>query len=215
MFDAYLASWLMLVAVFFAALVSPGPDFVMSVRNSLLYGRRAGIWTAFGFGLAVLVHASYAVLGIGAVISHSIILFSLIKYAGAAYLIYIGIQALRSKGASAAALEASLTHAPAGGKDDRHALRDGFLTNLLNPKATLFFVALFTQIVDPGMPLYVKAVFGLTCGIMVVLWFAFVAVLMTQPPIRSRYMALSARIDKVLGVLLVAFGVKVALSRAS
>ncbi len=215
MVSLYLSSWLVLVAVFAAALVSPGPDFVMSVKNSLVYGRRAGVFTAIGFALGVLVHASYAVLGIGAVISHSIILFNVIKYAGAAYLIYIGIQALRSKGASAAAIEAGLNTNGQFHKSDWIAMRDGFLTNLLNPKATLFFVALFTQIVDPGMPLYVKAVFGLTCAVMVALWFMLVAMLMTQPAVRKRYIAFSARIDKLLGVMLIAFGVKVALSKAT
>lgn len=214
MIDMYLSSWLVLVAVFAAAVVSPGPDFVMSVRNSLVYGRRAGVLTAIGFALGVFVHASYAVLGIGAIIAHSIILFNIVKYAGAAYLIYIGVQALRSKGASAAAIEAGL-QGSSESKSDWHSLRDGFLTNLLNPKATLFFVALFTQIIDPGMPLYVKALFGVTCALMVALWFMLVAVLMTQPAVRNRYLALSATIDKALGVLLIAFGVKVALSRAS
>lgn len=214
MFDAYLANWLVLVSVFAAAVVSPGPDFVMSVRNSLLHGRRAGIFTALGFALGVLVHASYAVLGIGALIQHSLILFSIIKYAGAGYLIYIGIQALRSQGASAAAVEMSLKDGAHMPKSDWSSLRDGFLTNLLNPKATLFFVALFTQIIDPSMPLAIKAIFGLTCGVMVGLWFSLVAVLMAQPGVRRRYLALSAKIDKVLGVLLIGFGVKVALSRA-
>lgn len=211
--EVYFASWLVLVAVFAAAVLSPGPDFVMSVRNSLLHGRRAGILTALGFALGVLVHASYAVLGIGALIQHSVFLFSLIKYAGAAYLIYIGIQALRSKGASTAAVEMSLKGDAQTHKSDWACLRDGFLTNLLNPKATLFFVALFTQIIDPAMPIAIKAVFGLTCAVMVGLWFTLVAVLMAQPAVRTRYLALSAKIDKVLGVLLIGFGVKVALSR--
>lgn len=215
MFSAYLSNWLLLVAVFGAAVVAPGPDFVMSVRNSLLYGRRAGVFTALGFALGVLVHATYAVLGIGAIIAHSIVLFSLIKYAGAAYLIYIGIKSLRSKGASAAAIEVSLRDAGEGGRNNWQALRDGFLTNLLNPKATLFFVALFTQIVDPAMPLGVKAVFGFTCATMVGGWFALVAVIMNSASIRQTYLRMAVRIDKVFGALLVAFGVKVALSRAS
>lgn len=214
MFSAYLTSWLVLVGVFGAAVMSPGPDFVVSVRNSLLYGRRAGIFTAIGFGLGVAVHASYAVLGIGALIAHSLVLFNIIKYAGAAYLIYLGIQSLRSKGASAAAVEASLGAKVSGGKSDWAALRNGFMTNLLNPKATLFFVALFTQIIDPAMPPGIKALFGLTCSLMVMLWFMLVAVLMTRPAVRSRYVALSARIDRIFGVLLIGFGVKVALSRS-
>lgn len=214
MIETYWASWLMLVGVFAVAVVAPGPDFVMSVRNSLLHGRRAGVMTALGFGLGVAVHATYAAFGLGAIISHSILLFSAIKYAGAAYLIYIGLQALRSKGASLAAVEAGVAEGNTAAKTDMSALRDGFLTNLLNPKATLFFVALFTQLVSPDTPGVVLAVYALTCCVMVAGWFSLVALLMTQPPIRARYVTLSARIDRVFGLFLLGFGVKLALSKA-
>lgn len=214
MFETYFANWLVLVTVFAAAVLSPGPDFVMSVRNSLLHGRRAGMFTALGFSLGVLVHATYAVLGIGALIAHSILLFNLIKYAGAAYLIYIGVKALRSQGAASAVIEASLRQKEKPGHSAGHALRDGFLTNLLNPKATLFFVALFTQIVDPAMPLYVKAVFGLTCAAMVGIWFTLVAVLMNRSSVRQAYLRMAQKIDRTMGVLLIAFGLKVALAKA-
>lgn len=207
-----LSAWLLLVTVFAAAVISPGPDFVMSVKNSLVHGRRAGMLTALGFALGVLVHVAYTLLGIGALIASSVLLFNLVKYAGAAYLIYLGYRALRSQGVSVAAVESGLDGA-GGAKSDGSALRDGFLTNLLNPKATLFFVALFTQIIQPEMSWTVKISFGLTCAVMVVGWFTAVAVVMNQPVIRRRYLAASKWIDRTLGVFLIAFGLRLAITK--
>jgi RhtB (resistance to homoserine/threonine) family protein len=212
MLSSTLSAWLLLVTVFAAAVISPGPDFVMSVKNSLVHGRRAGMLTALGFALGVLVHVAYTLLGIGALIASSVLLFNLVKYAGAAYLIYLGYRALRSQGVSVAAVETGLSGA-GGAKSDLSALRDGFLTNLLNPKATLFFVALFTQIIRPEMSWAVKISFGLTCAVMVLGWFTAVAVVMNQPVIRRRYLAASKWIDRTLGVFLIAFGLRLAIAK--
>ena len=77
--------------------MSPGPDLAMSVRNSLTYSRRTGIFTAVGFGLGVAVHVAYCIAGIAVVIARSILVFSTIKYLGAAYLLYIGIRSVVSR----------------------------------------------------------------------------------------------------------------------
>jgi RhtB (resistance to homoserine/threonine) family protein len=214
MLTSTLSAWLLLVTVFTAAVISPGPDFVMSVKNSLVHGRRAGMLTAVGFALGVLVHVAYTLLGIGALIASSVLLFNVVKYAGAAYLIYLGYKALHSQGVSAAAIETGLNGVPAG-KSDLSALRDGFVTNVLNPKATLFFVALFTQIIRPEMSWAVKISFGLTCAVMVLGWFTAVAVVMTQPVVRRRYIAASKWIDRTLGVFLIAFGLRLAITKAN
>jgi len=214
MTSAYLASWLLLVTVFSAALVSPGPDFVMSVRNSLLFGRRAGIMTALGFALGVIVHMGYTLLGIGVLIMNSVLAFNVIKYLGAGYLMWLGYKALRSQGMDKGSTEASLNNTALAHKSDWVALRDGFMTNLLNPKATLFFVALISQIITPTMPIEVRVLFGLTCCAMTVGWFSLVAMIMTQAPIRRRYVAASKWIDRTLGVFLLGFGLRLAFSRA-
>src|SRR5688572_30327984 len=96
----YLLNWILLVGVFGVALASPGPDFVMAIRNSLMYSRRTGIVTSFGFALGNLIHSTYTLAGIAAVIAQSVMLFNIMKYAGAAYLFYMGYKCLRSKGFS-------------------------------------------------------------------------------------------------------------------
>lgn len=207
----FLMQWLTLVAVFSLAVVSPGPDFVMAVRNSVLHSRRAGLFTALGFGAGVLIHVTYTVLGIAALIAQSILVFNILKFAGAAYLIWIGIQAIRSKGMHDLNINGD-AQGQAVLLSDVAAFRSGFLTNVLNPKATLFFLAVFSQIIRPDTPQLWQAIYGLTCAVMVTAWFSIVAVVLTQQRIRARFLRAAAWIDRVCGVLLIGLGIKVALA---
>ncbi|MCB1559227.1 MAG: LysE family translocator [Alphaproteobacteria bacterium] len=211
-----MAQWLTLIVVFSVAVISPGPDFVMAVRNSIIFSRRAGIWTAIGFALGVLVHVTYTIFGISAIIAQSVLLFNLIKWAGALYLIYFGIKALQSKGMGKKAVEdATSGHLRNNNMSDFQALRSGFLTNCLNPKATLFFLAIFSQIISPETPVLWQIIYGLTCAIMVFIWFALVALILNQGPIRNAFLKATKWIDKTCGALLIALGVKVAISQQS
>jgi RhtB (resistance to homoserine/threonine) family protein len=208
--DSFWANWLLLLVVFPVALASPGPDFVMAVRNSVMYSRRAGVFTAIGFGLGVAVHVTYCLAGLALVIAQSVVLFNIIKWIGAAYLFYVGVKALRSRGMDAA----GMTGGNAPSLTPAQALRSGFVTNLFNPKATMFFLALFTQVLDPQLMTLHKLVYGLTCVVMTVLWFSVVATVLTAPPVRARFLRLSRWIDRVCGGLFIALGLKLALTRA-
>ncbi len=203
-----LVNWLLLVTVFSVAVVSPGPDFVMVIRNSVLQGRKAGLMTAIGLGLGVIVHVTYTIAGLAALISKSILLFNVLKYAGAAYLIYVGVKALRSRGMTTDTESEPQT---AITMTSMQALRCGFITNLLNPKATMFFLALFSQIIDPSYSLGIQSIFGLTCSLMVMAWFSIVAVVLTTPAIKARFMRASKWIDRTCGAFFIALGVRLAL----
>lgn len=208
----FLTEWFFLSTIIVLAAISPGPDLVMAIRNSVLYSRRAGIFTALGFGLGIAVHVTYCIIGIATVISQSILLFSLIKYAGAAYLLYIGVQALRSKGMSS---DVNMDSTGPRSMTALQALRSGFITNLLNPKATLFFLALFTQIIAPQTPVMVQIVYGLTAIGIITTWFSIVAIAMTNPLIRQRFLGVSKWFDRVCGAALVGLGVRLALAKHS
>jgi threonine/homoserine/homoserine lactone efflux protein len=97
---------------------------------------------------------------------------------------------------------------------DLQALRSGFITNLFNPKATMFFLALFTQILNPEMPFWTSIIFGLTCVVMTATWFSIVATILTAPIIRARFMRYSKWIDRVCGGVLIALGIRLALTKA-
>lgn len=201
-------NWLMMLGVFTIALASPGPDFVMAVRNSVLYSRRAGILTAIGFGLGVAVHVTYCLGGLAIVIAKSVLLFNILKFVGAAYLFYVGYKTLKSKGFDGQT-EGGLVMPL---MSDWQALRSGFITNLFNPKATMFFLALFTQVIDPHVPLSIQALYGVTAVVMTMVWFTIVATVLTAPAIRAKFIRMSKWIDKVCGGLFIALGVKLAVS---
>ena len=207
---AYWSEWLTLVVVFSFALAAPGPDFVMAVRNSIIFSRKAGLFTALGFALGSCVHIFCAIVGIGVLVMQSVMLFTIIKFIGAGYLLYVGVKALCSNGYKKSSID---TFDISGQKiSNFQAFGSGFITNLFNPKAILFFLALFTQMLSPEMPLLVQCLFGFTCVLMVWIWFSFVALVLTQSKIQRLFLHVSKWIDRICGGLMIGLGIKLALS---
>ncbi|MEK7618406.1 MAG: LysE family transporter [Patescibacteria group bacterium] len=205
----YLNEFLIVAGVHFLAVMSPGPDFVLTVRNALVYSRRSGLFTALGLSLGMVVHIAYCLLGIGLLISKSIVLFSVIKLFGAGYLIFLGVKSLRSK-SSIANIDASRSV-----NEDMSkfiVIKQGFLTNVLNPKVTLFLLALFTQVISPETPRFVQALYGLEMIGMTMLWFGFVAFVISVGAVRAKFQRVQKFAEKTIGVVLIVLGVKVALS---
>ncbi len=198
---------LIVASVHLLAVMSPGPDFAMVMRNSLVYSRRTGILAALGLALGILLHVSYSLLGIGLIISRSIVLFNGIKLLGAAYLIYIGFKSLFAN--RQADSDQAIEHA-AKDLTAWQAIRLGFLTNALNPKATLFFLALFTQVISPDTGLPVKILYGVEMSVATFAWFAFVATLLTHKRINLLFAGIKHHVERVFGVVLIALGLKVA-----
>ncbi len=197
-------------AAFVMAMVSPGPDFFMILRNTLGHSLRAGIFSAAGIAIGLSVHIAYTFAGIGLLISKSIMLFNIVKWVGAAYLIYIGVSALRSKGIDVKVLAIKKSEA---GKSDGRAFLSGFVTEVTNPKATLFFVSLFSQMVGPSTPPALQVALALACMITAFVWFALVALVMGVGPVREAYRRASKWIDRTLGGFFIALGAKLAFIR--
>ena len=194
-----------IIAIFMA--ISPGADFVVITRNSMFHGRQSGLYSALGIGLAIWIHVAYSIAGLAIIISNSIILFSLIKYLGAAYLIYIGYKTFTSKGK---------LNTDSENKDIKlsrfGALKLGFITNALNPKTTLFFLSLFTQVVNPSTPVWVQLIYGLIICLAHIVWFSIVSLFFSHPALVNKFNVHKQKIEKVVGSVLVGFGVKVALT---
>ncbi len=200
--------WLTVITITVLAVISPGPDFAMVSRNALLLSRRAGVLTALGIALGCWVHVGYTLLGVGLLMQQSIWLFNVVKWLGALYLVYLGIQMLRSKPAEVAVQ-------PSGEKpvSDWAALRMGFLTNALNPKTTVFVVSLFMQLIQPGTSLALQLAYGLFISVVHLVWFALVACCFSVDAVRQKVLAARQWIDRVFGVVLVSLGAALALSR--
>lgn len=187
------------------AMISPGPDFLVVVKNSIRYSSRIGCYTAVGIALGLMVHMTYCILGLGLVISQSIMLFNLIKYLGAAYLICIGVMSFISKDEPLQldAKKETTMISPAG------AIKMGFFVNVLNPKATLAFVSLFSAFITPETPLRIPLAFAAFTVISSVLWFSLVASIFTIQKVKTVFNKAKSRVDRTIGILLVSLGLKV------
>jgi RhtB (resistance to homoserine/threonine) family protein len=188
------------------AVISPGPDFILAVKNSLAYSRRTGIFTAVGFGLGIVVHLLYCAAGLALIISQSIVLFNAFKLIGAGYLMYIGYKSLVAKSSD---IQVTSEHKLAD-ISQWEATKMGFFTNAFNPKATLFFLSLFTLVISPETPKEIVALMGSIMVMNTIFWFSLVAVFFTQPKVQKSFNRFQKVFDKILGGLLIALGVKVA-----
>ncbi len=239
--NTFLAEFITIASLHPLAVMSPGPDFVLISRNSLVYSRKTGVYTALGLALGVLVHITYSLVGIAIIISKSIIIFSTIKLLGAGYLIYIGYKSLKAKPAkfdeNEIAIQKNLSRSSTilpgtnpvqedhgfnsspkqshevFGKvlDKWEAIKTGFLTNLLNPKVTLFFLALFSQVIHTTTPLYAKILYGAEMALMTFVWFSFVATVLSHQKIKKPFVKIQHYVERTMGGILIALGLKIAL----
>ncbi|MCX6237120.1 MAG: LysE family transporter [Bacteroidia bacterium] len=189
------------------AAVSPGPDFVMVVRNSLCFSRRSGIFTSLGISMALGVHLVFWAAGIGLIISKSIVLFSLIKYLGAGYLIYMGIGSILSK-----VSKLNIKEERKGSDLMRsQAFRMGFLTNVLNPKVTMFFLSLFSFVIGNSTPVYVILTISAIIIGTAFTWFTIVSIFLAQQNVQRAFLKYEMTINRILGGFLILLGVRLAL----
>jgi threonine/homoserine/homoserine lactone efflux protein len=183
---------------------SPGPDMAIVTRNTLLGGRPGGLRTSAGVLTGNLVHITYCVLGIGWLISQSIVAFSILRYAGAAYLVYLGLSSL---------LNASGNHPRLPAQDarvQRTWFVQGFVNNVLNPKGTLFYLGVFTMVITPDTtPLTTLILILIMMLISASFWLIFVATL-DHPAIRGVLDRSQKAVGRVFGVLLIGLGLRVA-----
>jgi len=189
-------------------MISPGPDFFLIVKNSVRYRRSAALMSALGVNCAIATHMAYCVAGLAVVITSTPWLFMLLKYAGAAYLIYIGVQALISRGGS----KLDLSNVDPEHTSLKKAFLQGYLCNLLNPKATLFFLSIFTQALNVNSDISEKLLYaGIILGLSTV-WWPSLVLLVQSSPVRRGLAKFQKIVDKLLGGVLIALGIKVALS---
>ncbi|MBA6225088.1 LysE family transporter [Colwellia sp. MB02u-18] len=195
------------IAIFMAML--PGADFVLVTRTSIYNGRLAGLYMSLGMCLSVCIHASYSIAGLAVVIASSAWLFSAIKYLGTAYLIYIAWQLLTTR---------EPLH-----NDQKHqtadisafiALRRGFTCNILNPKTSIFFLSIFTQVVSVDTPLIMQISYGLIIMLAHFIWYSGVVLLLSHPSILPRFNRQKQKIDKVAGFILMLIAIKLSLISA-
>ncbi|ENX39347.1 LysE family translocator [Acinetobacter sp. NIPH 2100] len=180
------------------AVISPGADFALVTRNSYLYGRNLGLYTAYGIACGVWVHISYSLIGLTFLQQYLPSLIHLIQYLGASYLIYIGYKTFAQPPVNLDVKSLETTH--------WQAFKQGFFTNSLNPKTTLFVMSIFVQIMTPennSVKLFAYSVFMSGTHL---LWFALIALFCSTPMIRNKILAKQIRINQSIGVVLAGLG---------
>lgn len=202
------ATFIVFVLGALALVASPGPDFLYVLSRGIAQGPKAGVLSAFGISLGLLAHTTLATLGLTVLLQTSFVAFQIVKFAGAIYLVYLGVKMLRSEGFS--------------GQSERPALktsaivRQAMLTNVFNPKAALTFLAFLPQFVKPGhgsTSLQVL-ILGITLVLLALAWFSlvgtFAGAIGAWLQQRPRF---SGWVQRLTGSVLIALGVRLAFVR--
>lgn len=180
------------------AVISPGADFALVSRNSYLYGRKQGIYTAYGIACAVWIHISYSVLGLSFLKHYIPNLLHIIQYIGALYLMYIGYKTFTQQQISDHATHTLLR--------PRQAFIQGFLGNSLNPKTTLFVMSIFTQLLRGNHGLTHLIGYGMFISASHLLWFLLISLFCSTPVIRNKILRKQVSINRVIGTVLATLG---------
>lgn len=191
--------------------MSPGPDFAIVTRNTLLHSRKSGVFTALGVCTAIIIHMTYCVFGLAMVISKSLFLFNLIKYVGASYLIYLGVSSFFIKPVQPHL--SSLQPMKKFTMPHGVSFRQGFLCNLLNPEVMLFYLSLFTVTIGSGTPAITEAIYVLEIFIITIFWYCALAIMLSHTAIKRLFDRAEKYLAKALGASLVVFGVGLAFVR--
>lgn len=198
-----------IATIHFIALMSPGPDFALVVQNATRYGRNTGLAIAFGLSCGILLHSILSITGVSLIVHQHPLLFALMQLIGGGYLLYLGLGALNAVWHLA---KSDVTNTPTTNQlltSRRQAFSRGFTTNILNPKALVFFISLMSSLVPADMPVAVKTLtiailFGLS-----LLWFSFLAWALSTERLQTKLQSATLYIDGLCGLVFTGVGVMI------
>lgn len=197
------------VGTHFLALLSPGPDFILLVKSAVKYGAKTSLGVVTGIACA---HAGYiflCLIGVGSILSSSLLLLTLMKTLGGLFLMYLAIQALLSKRSDYIALSLDNINENKAQTTWLKEFIIGFLTAFLNPKNLLFYLSLFTLVLNEHVSMSFKIWLGIWMTLLVFSWDAFIIYFLSMPKVRGRFVKFSYYIDKLTGVILGGMGLSV------
>jgi RhtB (resistance to homoserine/threonine) family protein len=204
-------SILTIAGIHLVAVATPGPNFFISAKHGLTYSRSAGLLTTAGVATGTLIHITLGLLGLSTLVAQSIWLYNLLKYLGAAYLLYLGIKALLTRKKEQPGW-AGLHTGQAQPISLEQAYRIGIVTCLTNPKSVIYFFALFTSVISADTPLAVKLTLVILLPVISWLWYSLVALSFSLGPLKQWYNRFYRWVETIFGLLLVGLGLKIALS---
>ena len=202
-----LTEWLSLVLICVMGAMSPGPSLAVVLKHSLHGGMKNGILAALSHGIGVGFYACASLLGLGALMTQLPTLYQVLVYGGAAYLAYLGIRILLAKPSPQTLNVEQAKPSP------RSALQDGFAIAFLNPKLAVFFLALFSQFIDPeSLTLQVGLIMCLTVFVLDTGWYLLVALLTEISKKRFGFTKANPWFEKLLGIIFIALAVRVVIT---
>ena len=200
--------WLNIITVlivFTLAIVSPGPNFIMVVNTALTDSRRAGLYTSLGVATGSGLFALAGMLGLILVINSLPHFTSVVRLVGGGYLVWLGYSMISGSRQVTSPQVAVDTNQPSSMRPSI-AYRTGLFTNLTNPKAWAFYFSLFTLVMTPDTPLWAKVSLNLSMFVISFVWYATVAVLITDSRVQPLFVRVQPLVKSVLGVILIWLG---------
>jgi len=208
--DARFAAYLAVSALL---IVMPGPDMALVTRNALSSGHRSASFTALGVAVGILGWAVASAVGVGILLERSVVAFTLLKLAGAAYLGYLGLRSLLRSLQTAEGAVAIAPAREAKHLDDRAALRQGALGNLLNPKAGVIFVSILPQFIHPADPPVRLVLMLVAFEVMLLVWLNLFGYLISRAGQSRIGAGVRRTLERVTGVVLIALGLRLVVER--
>ena len=196
--------WLSLVIICVLGALSPGPSLALVIKNTLSGGQKQGYSTAISHGIGVALYAVIIATGIGIIITKSPIIYAVIQYAGAAFLVYLGVKSLLSQKSDISVTGKNQSMGP-----KVNGWRDGFLIAFLNPKLAIFFLALFSQFVDENATWQQNLIMTATVGFIDTTWYCLVAFGISRGNIINQLKTHSHIVDRVAGSFLIFLAARV------
>jgi threonine/homoserine/homoserine lactone efflux protein len=193
------------LGIFLMALISPGADFSVTLKNSIASGRKAGILTALGISVGNMIHISYIIFGLGVLLKPESKFILVLRVLGCIYLIYLGMQCLMSKKPT----ENKIREDEKKTESKRTWFSQGLITNLLNANCPLFMISVFSTLISQSMS--VVLIVGIIVPLMAFTWFSIVSSVFSIGPVHRTFMHNATLINRALGILLIAFGIRILL----
>ena len=183
------------------AVASPGPDFALVTRQSLRYNRKVAIWTSLGIGAGILFHSLLAITGLVLLITSNELFSIILKIIGSLYLLYLGVNSiLGSKGLGN--IEENTN------TDKFNGFLAGLITNITNIKAILFFVTVFSVVIDTGNNLYLL-LYGAYMALATFIWFSIISFVFTSEGFKSRFSSFLGLFEKIIGFTLILLSLQI------
>jgi len=198
-----MAEFLTVAILHLFAVVSPGPDFALITRQSLRFNRRVAIWTSLGIGVGILFHCLLAITGLVILITSNELFSTILKIIGSAYLLYLGITSVIGN-----QKKSELEEKDKENLNKFNGFLVGLITNITNVKAILFFVTVFSVVIDSENSLSL-IFYGAYMALATFLWFAFISYVFTSNKFKNKFSSFLTTFEKIIGIILILLSLQI------